>query len=56
MVDNRQPRSLGPRKFNANKARQEQERNNQIMHENTILLNKCAACARGRRLFACHMP
>ena len=37
-IDNRDPRR--PKTGNANKARMEEERNNQIMHENTILLNK----------------
>lgn len=37
-IDNRDPRR--PRSSNAAGARMEEERNNQIMHENTILLNK----------------
>jgi hypothetical protein len=37
-IDNRDPRR--PRSSNATGARLEEERNNQIMHENTILLNK----------------
>ena len=38
MVDNRDPRR--PKQGNSKGARLEEERNNQIMHENTILLNK----------------
>merc|ERR1719440_1286962 len=38
MVDNRDPRR--PKTGNSKGARLEEERNNQIMHENTILLNK----------------
>jgi len=38
MVDNRDPRR--PKSSNSKGARLEEERNNQIMHENTILLNK----------------
>merc|ERR1719440_2297945 len=38
MVDNRDPRR--PKSGNSKGARLEEERNNQIMHENTILLNK----------------
>ena len=37
-IDNRDPRR--PKTGNANKARMEEERNAQIMHENTILLDK----------------
>jgi len=37
-IDNRDPRR--PKTSNATGARKEAERNNQIMHENTILLNK----------------
>ena len=37
-IDTRDPRR--PRTSNATAARKEEERNNQIMHENTILLNK----------------
>ena len=38
MIDNRDPRR--PKGANSKGARLEEERNNQIMHENTILLNK----------------
>ena len=38
MIDNRDPRR--PKQGNSKGARLEEERNNQIMHENTILLNK----------------
>ena len=38
MIDMRDPRR--PKQGNAKSARLEEERNNQIMHENTILLNK----------------
>ena len=38
MIDNRDPRR--PKTTNGKAARLEEERNNQIMHENTILLNK----------------
>jgi len=38
MIDNRDPRR--PKGSNSKGARLEEERNNQIMHENTILLNK----------------
>jgi len=38
MIDNRDPRK--PKSSNSKGARLEEERNNQIMHENTILLNK----------------
>ena len=38
MIDNRDPRR--PKSSNSKGARLEEERNNQIMHENTILLNK----------------
>lgn len=38
IIDNRDPRR--PKQGNSKGARLEEERNNQIMHENTILLNK----------------
>ena len=38
MIDNRDPRR--PKTSNGKAQRLEEERNNQIMHENTILLNK----------------